>query len=405
MKNLIWVSPESSNDFNVNTTLGGGIYLRRSMFEHAWAEKWHVHYLSCKKNGYLWDKQKPHPKITDGYHITEVIKEALNKYTKIAKEKGKKVGNSETRWILIKTIDYVLKHAKFPKAEMVWIEYIDPGFPAIVLCMATMIHYAREGTAIFVRDPDLKFRYTTTLKPLHDKRRDTMYEERIQRYISDEHLEDIRGNIVLLYQFECGWATDPFCRGYETFPPAYDWTKNLPIDFDKKKNRFAYVGNVNGREDMFERYYGRLEYPAHIWGRWPQPFIDRMDEVNPRVQFKGIVPYEDLSQVLNRAKISMHVTRKDYAKLEQITDRSIEVAQAGTILICPIEAKGGMFMTLPELNFEDAKDMNSLAQDIMDMDSTTYSSIVMQQREYLHDQLCPDVLWEKLLRMKEQYFS
>ncbi len=404
---LGWVCLEGTNSASTCSTLGTNFHLRRGMFQEAWNHGYVVNFFSCKKDGYLYDDEA-HPKINDWYSVTVVVLHALRRYTRIAKAKNKKVGESQSRWIISKSIDYVLKHAKFPRCDVVWVDYVDPGFPAIVLSMSVMVHYARRNVPMVLRDPILKFRYLTIIKPIHLNPRKTMYEERIQRYISDEHIEAIRRSFVMGYAFDTSWGEeggDKFCLGFETLDCLYDPGNELEFNFEGKRKRLTYVGNVNAREKVMIHYYGAVKkYPIHVWGRWPADVIGRVREVNPRIRFKGIVPWEKMDAVYARARVCIHITRDDYARLDLIPERHIEVARAGTLLLSPSSNKASPQMTLDDFVFDDISSMNTMVRKIMRMRSSTYGAALEEFRKHLYDQFSSKRSWATLMRIKNEYF-
>ena len=404
-KKLGWLSVEGTNSASTCSTLGTNFHLRRGMIRQAWKNGYEVNFFGCKKDGYLWD-DNPHKGLHDYFSVTEVVNKALRRYTEIAKRKNSKIGNSQSRWIVSKSIDYVLKNAKFPKCDIMWVEFMDPGLPSIVLSVAVMIHYARQNIPLFVRDGDIKFRYITTLKPLHPTPRENMYEERIQRYISDAQLEEIRHKFVLIYAFDTSWAKDdPFVRAFETVGCLYDPKNELPINFENKKKRLTYVGNVNGREDACIRFYGNSKWPVHIWGRWPSDAMERVGASNEKIKFKGIVDWDDMLPVYNRAKASVHITRKDYSKLGSIPERQVEVAQAGTLLLVPEYNTAAENLTLVEFIIKDEKDMNVVLKEINEMDEKAYVATVEDFRSHLHDQFSPSVTWKRIMKMVKTHYG
>lgn len=405
-KKLGWLSVEGTNSASTCSTLGTNFHLRRGMLEQAWKHGYHVEFFGCKRGGYLWD-DKPHSKITDNFHITEVVNKALARFTRRAKKKNRRIGDSQSRWIVSKSIDYVLKKADFPKCDIMWVEFMDPGLPSIVLSVAVMIHYAQQNIPLFVRDGDIKFRYISTLKPLHPVKRKTMYEERIQRYISDEQLDAIRRKFIMIYAFDTSWAEpdDPFVLAFETIGCLYDGNKELSINFKKKKKRLTYVGNVNGREDACMKFYGNSRWPVHIWGRWPQPAIERIREYSDDITFKGIIPWDDMLKTYNRALATVHITRKDYSKLGSIPERQVEVAQAGTLLLVPSNNTAAERLTLAGYIVDDEDQMNKVLRRIGKMSRDEYELEVTAFRGHLLSQFDPIMTWGRIMKMKEKYFA
>lgn len=405
-KKLGWLSVEGTNSASTCSTLGTNFHLRRGMLEQSWKHGYKVEFFGCKKGGHLWDDKK-HPNINDNFAITEIVNSALRRYTRQAEVKNKKIGDSKSRWIVSKSIDYVLKNAHFPRCDVMWVEFMDPGLPSIVLSVAVMIHYARKNVPLFVRDGDIKFRYITSLRPLHDKSRKTMYEERIQRYISDKQLDAIRRKFVLIYAFDTSWAPkdDPFVLGFETVGCLYDPRNELDIRFSKKKKRLTYVGNVNGREAACIEFYGNSRWPVHIWGRWPDDAMERVGKSSDKITFKGVVSWDKMLPTYNRALATVHITRKDYSKLGSIPERQVEVAQAGTLLLVPSNNTAAERLTLADYVVENAREMNGILKDIGKMSRSHYEDEVSEFRGHLLSQFGPTMTWDRIMKMKEKYFG
>ena len=130
-----------------------------------------------------------------------------------------------------------------------------------------------------------------------------------------------------------------------------------------------------------------------------------MGASNKKIKFKGIVDWDDMLPVYNRAKATIHITRNDYSKLGSIPERQVEVAQAGTLLLVPDYNTAAKNLTLEEFIIKDEKDMNFVLRQIDNMDEGEYITAVEDFRHHLHAQFSPSVTWKRIMKMVKTHYA
>ena len=407
MITLGWVCLDGTNSWETNSSLGANLIIRQPLLQRFLDMGGTVHWYGLREEsqeieGRVYERLIPNPSVKR--LVNDVVRDRQKKWQEKSTQEG-----SMSRWVIGTALDEILKyfeHNPLPKIDFLFAEYMDNGPAQIAYFSAILLHYAKRNVPIYVRDTERRFRYNSELRELFDETRETMYSHRLGRYVYEDKLETLHGQIRMVYPFHAEW--DDGTNGFYRTPPVYmpiiyDDRRELPLARLKDKNYpVLYVGNDNNRREMFEHWYGGLEHESYIYGNWRkrrggEQYVEEWKQRNSKVTFsQDPLPMKIVLHMLQRGFASVVVYPKHYVTLGQITDRMAELAQAGIMPIAPSELWNAKEWTLDQFIVADIQKMNEQIDMIRGLSQSQYDEAVWEVRRLLASQFDADFVFNDL---------
>lgn len=413
-----WLCLDGTNTWKTNSSLGANLIIRQPLLQRFLDIGARVEWYGLKETSNLIEDVE-YSNLRPNIQVKDLVNSAFRKYDKEWKAKKPKEQaklGSMSKWICENTIEYALMYLKLhplPKVDFLFAEYMDNGMGQICYFTTILVYYAMQGVPLYVRDTERRFRYNSEISKVVETPRKTIYEHRLQRYISQDHVNAIRGRIRMVYPYHSeDW--DNGTRGFYKTPAAFMpivYERNRELQLPSVKHRVhpvVYIGNDNNRREMFEMWYGALKQRAFIYGNWRKraggdAYVESWKTINPLVTFApDPIPVHLVLGGLQRASCSVVVYPKHYVTLGQITDRMAELAQAGTIAIAPRELWNAEEWALPQFIVRDTDHMNTVIEDILTYDDGTYREAAYEQRKLLREHFNGDLVFNDFVSILQK---
>lgn len=405
MTDVGWLCLDGTNSWGTNTTLGANLIIRQPLLQRFLDIGANVYFFGLREESNVIEG-KTYDNLVPIGQLKQNINQLLRDYDKQWKADPKE--GSMSKWVVGHAISDALDSlAKdpLPKIDFLFAEYMDNGAAQIAYFSVILIHYAQRNVPIYVRDTERRFRYNSEIRELFDETRETMYSHRLGRYVDEEHLAELNGQIRMVYPFKAEWddGTDGFYRTPPIYMPIiYDPERELPlVKLKEKKHPVVYIGNDNNRREMLEMWYGSLCHEAFVFGNWRkrrggEEYVESWKQRNPRIRFADPVPMSVMLPALQRGWTSVVVYPKHYVTLGQLTDRMAELPLAGTIPIAPSELWNAKEWTLKDFIVTSPADMNVSIENIMGFTQRDYDDAVHAVRELLKKNFDADQVFNDL---------